>query len=341
MKSRYATPTGTATSIDSWIGTGSRPRKPVEPESVSLASEAGEPLSWSPVFRLRILSTMRLPPENLETSFPAGPPTFPRTKSAASPRRPPLSVLEGSSRSRSDGPSSPPGRNAVAASLIAGERARPEYRAAFAHSLSASRTYSEGRFSFDCDWRPVAIGFPFPLPGAPGIVLHPLHGLVGRLADVLDAAGDSADALTNLVRSLRSVVHGARHLSRISLYSVVLRQREASTLGHRESAALADRDAQHLPLPIRACSDQSGAGHTRERCASGQQRRLRLLRGASHARSSALDAVAHGFHGGARRILLRRTGPCPSRTPGAGTRRRRLAARCGVRPPTGRRGPSA
>src|SRR4051812_12577711 len=199
-----------ARSIASWIGIGGCASDPFPvaafpsppPPGCSFVTASGT-----------TLSTVRLPKLSLEAVLPRNP-NLERRLSAASPTRPPFSVVAGFRRSLSGGfsdfdldfPSPVPEATKAAA----------PNRAAFRHSLRASRAYSPGDAPAPALFAPrfapadffvalrlvldlLATGFRFPVRFASRRSLGLLHRFVRRLADALDGIRDAAHALSDLI----------------------------------------------------------------------------------------------------------------------------------------------
>src|SRR4051794_10731339 len=234
-----------ARSIASWIGIGGCASDPFPvaafpspPPGCSFVTASGT-----------TLSTVRLPKLSLEAVLPRTP-NLERRLSAASPTRPPFSVVAGFRRSLRGGFSdfdfdfSPPAPDAT--------RAAAPNRAALPHSLRASRAYSPGdapvalfaarfaladffvaepalRVALDL----VAMASRFPVRCPPRRPLGLLHRLVGRLADGFDRVRDAADALADLVRLLRRLVDVVREVPHSALHAGTTWLRQ---LGHAEAA---------------------------------------------------------------------------------------------------------
>src|SRR4051794_9547570 len=183
-----------ARSIASWIGIGGCASDPFPvaafpspPPGCSFVTASGT-----------TLPTARLPKLSLEAVLPRNP-SLERRPSAASPTRPPFSVVAGFRRSLSGGfpdlDFPPPAPEATTA-------AAPN-RAALRHSLRASRAYSPGdprpapfvtrlalpgffvaelAFRVVLDLAAMALRFPVRFPSWRALRL--LHRFVGRLADL-------------------------------------------------------------------------------------------------------------------------------------------------------------
>jgi hypothetical protein len=96
-----------------------------------------------------------------------------------------------------------------------------------------------------------------------------LCGLLGRLAHLLHSRGDVADPLAESVSSLGSTGNGGGRLLSVNL--------QPGALGKLEAAASRQRDPENLAAGAPSGFHSDCACDACEKCAPGNQRRLRLL----------------------------------------------------------------